>query len=73
MKNTSFHVSTLYGSGDIEIYCDNEIMIRAVEGSWGNFAEVGNEGSTSNKVVFGQNIEAGRVLIVKKTGVTSNE
>ena len=74
-ENTEYELPCSYivGSGDIEIYCNNEIMIRAIEGSWGNFAEVGADGSTSNKVVFGQTIEAGSVLIVKVTGVIANE
>jgi len=74
-ENTEYELPCSYivGSGDIEIYCNNEIMIRAIEESWGNFAEVGAGGNISNKVVFGQTIEAGSVLIVKKTGVIANE
>lgn len=74
-ENTEYELPCQYivGSGDIEIFCNNEIMIRAIEGSWGNFAEVGADGSTSNKVKFGQTIEAGSVLIVKKTGVIAND
>ena len=41
-ENTEYTLPCQYivGSGDIEIFCNNELMIRAVENSWGNFAEV---------------------------------
>lgn len=43
-ENTEYTLPCQYivGSGDIEIFCNNELMIRAVDGSWGNFAEVRN-------------------------------
>jgi len=74
-ENTEYTLPCQYivGSGDIEIFCNNELMIRAVDNSWGNFAEVGADKSISNEVKFGQTIEAGSVLIVKKTGVIANE
>lgn len=41
-ENTEYELPCSYivNSGDIEIFCNNELMVRSVEGSWGNFAEV---------------------------------
>ena len=42
LENTEYTLPCSYivNSGDIEIFYNNELMIRAVENSWGNFAEV---------------------------------
>lgn len=68
------HVRTLCGSESLEIFYNNEKLIRETETVDGNFREIGTSGQASNKVMFGWDVEVGSVLEIRiKGGITDEE
>lgn len=67
-------VNIQFGSGDIEIFYNNEKLIKETETVDGNFREIGAVGQNSNKVMFGWDVEVGSVLEIRiKGGITDEE
>lgn len=69
----NYHVNTQFGSGDIEIFYNNEKLIRETSTIDGNFREIGTVGQASNKVMFGWDIETGSVLEIRVKGEITDE
>lgn len=62
------------GNDEFEIYYNNEYLIREkAEDDEANYKEVGENGTTSNKVKFGWDLRIGDVLDFIKKGVVENE
>lgn len=67
------HAAILFGSGDIEIFYNNEKLIRETSTIDGNFREIGTVGQSSNKVMFGWDVEVGSILEIRIKGGIANE
>lgn len=66
--------SYIVGNDEFEIFYNNEYLIREkTEEDIANYREVGEKGSTSNKVMFGWEISVGQVLVFVKKGAVENE
>ena len=59
-------ISYTVGSGNLKIFWENVLL---EEGEEGNYMEVGDKDSTSNKIKFGWDIEPGETLIIEVRGV----
>lgn len=66
-------VNYIVGSGDLVIFCDNEILIPETNQHDGNYVEVGEDEAISNKVQFGWNVEVGTILTIIVKGVVEDE
>lgn len=76
LKETEYEVpfNFIVGNDEFEIFYNNEYLIREkTEEDIANYREVGEKGSTSNKVQFGWNISIGQVLVFVKKGAVENE
>lgn len=69
----NYRATILFGSEDIEIFFNNEKLIRETTEIDGNFRELGIVDQKSNKVMFGWDIEVGSVLEIRVKGDTANE
>lgn len=69
----NYRVAILCGSGDIEIFYNNEKLIKETENVDGNFREIGTTGQASNKVVFGWDVEVGSILEIRVKGGIADE
>lgn len=69
----NYHAAILCGSGDIEIFYNNEKLIRETSTIDGNFREIGAVGQASNKVMFGWDVEVGSVLEIRIKGGIADE
>lgn len=69
----NYRVRIQFGSGDIEIFYNNEKLIRETDTIDGNFREIGTIGQSSNKVMFGWDVEVGSILEIRVKGGIANE
>lgn len=75
-KETEYEIpfSFVVGNDEFEIFYNNEYLVREKnEDDIANYREVGNVGETSNKVMFGWNIPAGKVLTFIRKGAAEND
>lgn len=76
LKETEYEIpfNFVVGNDEFEIFYNNEYLIREkTEEDIANYREVGEKGSTSNKVMFGWDIAVGQVLFFVKKGAVENE
>lgn len=76
LQETEYEIpfNFVVGNDEFEIFYNNEYLIREkTEEDIANYREVGEKGSTSNKVMFGWDIAVGQVLFFVKKGAVENE
>lgn len=64
----------IVGNDELEIFCNGIFLIKEISAEMeAHYREVGQEGSTSNKLQFGFNLEIGDELTIIKKGAVEDE